>query len=69
MIMEITSPKSVSVRDPQPSEQIGHTTSENVLYHYQPCLTYKFTKPLPHTGQYESGQEGTTTSTATTAGK
>lgn len=59
--MEITPPNAVSVRDPQTSEPIGRTATENVLYRYHSCSTGKFTKPIPCTGKYESIQEGTTT--------
>lgn len=57
----ITPSNSVSVRHPQPSEQIGHTTADSALYHYSSCSTCKFTKPLPCTGKCESRQEGTPT--------
>lgn len=51
---EIIPSNSVSVRHPQIPEQIGHTTADNVLYHYSSCSIFKFTKALPCTGKCES---------------
>lgn len=58
---EVIPSNFMSVRHPQTSEQIGHTTADSAFYHYSSCSICKFTKPLPCKGKCESRQEGTAT--------